>query len=46
MTLDGLLSDLERRRLDAGRMHATAPVVDVLGTVLIDKAVRALQRAV
>ncbi len=30
---------------DAERMHATAPVADVLGTVLIDKAVRALQKA-
>ena len=35
----------ERRRLDAEHMHATAPVVDVLGTVLIDKAARALQKA-
>ncbi len=28
-----------------GRMHATAPVADVLGTVLLDKAVRVLQKA-
>ncbi len=45
MKLDTVLRELERRRLDAERMHATARVADVLGTVLIDKAVRALQKA-
>ena len=43
VTLDAVLCNLERRRLDAERMHAT--VSDVLGTVLIDKVVRALQKA-
>lgn len=38
VTLDAVLRELERRRLDAERMHATALVADVLGTVLIDKA--------
>ncbi len=45
VTLDAVLCNLERRRLDAERMHATVPVSDVLGTVLIDTAVRALQKA-
>ena len=45
MTLDAVLRELERRRLDAERIHATAPVADVLGTVLTHKAVRALQKA-
>ena len=37
--------EVERCRLDAEHMHATAPVADVLGTVLIDKAVQALKKA-
>jgi hypothetical protein len=46
MTLNEVLRDLERHRLDAEPMHATAPVADLLGTVLIDKAVLALRKAV
>ena len=37
--------EVERSRLDAERIHATVTVADVLSTVLIDKAVRALQKA-
>ena len=36
MTLANLLADLERRRDDAARMHTTAPVADVLATVVED----------
>lgn len=36
MTLTELLSDLERRRREAERIHATALVVDVLAAVLED----------
>lgn len=34
MTLPEFLADLERRTTDAAKMHATAPVADVLATVL------------
>ncbi len=43
MTLDAVLSDVERRRLDAERTHA--PVADGLGTVPREKAVQALKKA-
>ena len=42
---EGEAREVERRRLNAERMHATVPVADVLGTVLIDKAVQALKMA-
>jgi len=37
--------DLKRRRLDGDCMNVIALVAYVLGTVLIDKAVQALQKA-
>ena len=37
--------DVERRRLDAEHMHATARGADGLGTVPLEKAVRALKKA-
>ena len=45
MTFGAILRDLGRRRLDTEGVHTTVPVADVLGTLLMHKAVRALQKA-